>query len=163
MAYSISGLTLLMSRGGLTLLSNRLFVTTRHLWVCSVSKTRERRTPVQKRIDAETLSSLFFSYCFIICIVIRIKQIFLVLSTICFGHTEMRVLLTSIIPISYWCLGLLPNLPDLPQINLSAVIKTNLILSPTFTLTYTHKVQGTHTHNSGVNLSCRSFLSLMDF
>lgn len=49
---------------------------------------------------------------------------------------------SPIIPISYSCLALLPNLPDLPQINLSAVIKSYLVLSPTFTLTYTR----THAH-----------------
>lgn len=35
-----------------------------------------------------------------------------------------------VIPRSYMCLALHPNLPDLLQINLSAVIKSYLILSP---------------------------------
>lgn len=50
---------------------------------------------------------------------------------------------SPIIPISYLCLALLPNLPDLPQINLSAVIKSDLILSPTFSLTYTRRLADT--------------------
>ena len=71
---------------------------------------------------------------------------------------------SPIIPISYSCLALLPNLPDLPQINLSAVIKSYLVLPPTFTLTYTRRLTDTHTHactrahtHTSVNFSCRSF------
>lgn len=48
-------------------------------------------------------------------------------------------------PRSYTCLALLPNLPDLPQINLSAVIKSYLFLSTPLTLTYAHTL-GIHTH-----------------
>lgn len=70
---------------------------------------------------------------------------------------ELR-LHSPIIPISYSCLALLPNLPDLPQINLSAIIKSYLVLSPTFTLTYTRRLSDTHTHiHTTVNFSCRSF------
>lgn len=70
---------------------------------------------------------------------------------------------SPVIPISYSCLALLPNLPDLPQINLSAVIKSYLVLSPTFTLTYTRRLADTHTYTSVSTFHAGLFLSLVDF
>lgn len=63
---------------------------------------------------------------------------------------------SPIIPMSYMCLALLPNLPDLPQINLSTVIRSYLILSPTFTLTSTRRL-GTLTHT---DTRCHLFMQV---
>lgn len=71
-----------------------------------------------------------------------------------------RAITSLVIPMSYTCLALLPNFPDLPQINLSTVIKSYHVLSPTFTLTYTHTdLEDTHTH---CHLFMQVFFSLFE-
>lgn len=61
LTHSISRLTLLMSRGGRSLLSDRLFLTTQHQWVCPISKTRGRTMSIQKKTGHwNALSSLLF-------------------------------------------------------------------------------------------------------
>lgn len=173
-------LTLLMSHGGHSLVSDRFFLTTQHWWACPISWSQRRAMEIQKETGFEMLPPLFhflwLTLCFIAltinvdfchsvcvwcasaCVCVMCKCVFVEMMWVCCELCHHF----PIIPISYSCLVLLPNLPDLPQINLSAVIKRYLICSPTFTLTYAHKLSNTHTRTAVSTFDAGLFLSLVD-